>query len=152
MPNINTAAINLKNACNFLINLLKKRPSHRFRVYMVQILIFQIILMPLMLTLNMFFYGEVLSVLTNFSEFNECLLYPEARLHCSVLQIYNSSSSSSSSGNAHFCASIKSRSNCCCCTSSILTSGGCRAGISTNSRSFLPLSFRANHKNGFSKL
>ena len=37
---------------------------------MIQILIFQIILMPLMLTLNMFFfffYGKVLYVLTNSS-------------------------------------------------------------------------------------
>uniref|UniRef100_A0A0E9XM63 Uncharacterized protein n=1 Tax=Anguilla anguilla TaxID=7936 RepID=A0A0E9XM63_ANGAN len=32
------------------------------------------------------------------------------------------------------------------------TSGGARAGMATNSRLGSPISFRASHRNGFSKL
>lgn len=60
--------------------------------------------------------------------------------------------SSSSSGSAVSWASFRSFSICCCHCGSMVTSGGTNAGIATNSKLGSPISFRANHKNGFSKL
>lgn len=60
--------------------------------------------------------------------------------------------SSSSSGRAVSCASFRSFSICCCQCGSIVTSGGTRAGMATNSRLGSPISLRASHRNGFSKL
>ena len=61
-------------------------------------------------------------------------------------------SSSFSSGKGVSCASLSSASYICCIVGSMTTSGGRRAGISVNSRLGSPVSFRVNHKNGFSKL
>jgi len=61
-------------------------------------------------------------------------------------------SSSSSSGSDVFWASFISFSSFACQSGSIWTSGGASAGMATNSRLGSPISLRASHRNGFSKL
>ena len=62
------------------------------------------------------------------------------------------SSSSPSSGRAVCAAIVSSCSYFATRLGSMETSGGSRAGISTNSSIGSPISLRASHKNGFSKL
>ena len=64
-------------------------------------------------------------------------------------QIFYKSSSSSASGKAVCEAICSSCSYFCARLGSIWTSGGSRAGISTNSRLGSPVSLRASHRNGF---
>lgn len=47
---------------------------------------------------------------------------------------------------------LRSCSYCAASDGSMAISGGARAGISTNSKLGSPISFRASHRNGFSKL
>jgi len=61
-------------------------------------------------------------------------------------------SSSSPSGSSQAWASWSSASYFFFNSLSIVTSGGWRAGISTNSSSASPHNLRSSHKNGFSKL
>merc|ERR1719304_4565 len=60
--------------------------------------------------------------------------------------------SSSSAGRAVSWASLMSFSIFCCQAGSMVTSGGTRAGMATNSRLGSPINFLANQRKGFSKL
>ncbi|CAG2108098.1 unnamed protein product [Medioppia subpectinata] len=62
------------------------------------------------------------------------------------------SSSNSSSGSGALSASIRFASSFFCHSAVMTTSGGANSGSATNSRFGSPISFRANHRNGFSKL
>lgn len=89
--------------------------------------------------------------------FRCCKFGLHARKFClddaqSAGELYRSSSSFSSSGSAMLAAWLSSFSYCAMRAGSTLTSGGARAGASTNCRPASPEIFLANQRKGFSKL